>query len=63
MPRMKTEADYQAEYDAETMMRYQEIIGDSRRKTAAMKAAKRKENELKKSLNNMQKVTSSKKKK
>lgn len=62
MARVKSEAAYQAEWDADTMMRYQEIIGDPKRRSAAMKAAKRKEADLQKSLTNMKKVTASRKK-
>ena len=61
MAKVKSDAEWQAEYDAETMARYQEIIGDAKRRNAAMKAAKAKAKDLQKSLNNMQKVTGKKK--
>lgn len=61
MAKVKSDAEWQAEYDAETLARYQEIMDDSKRKNAAMKAAKAKAKDLQKSLNNMQKVTGKKK--
>ena len=61
MAKVKSDAEWQADYDAETMARYQEIMSDSKRKSAAMKAAKAKAKDLQKSLNNMQKVTGKKK--
>jgi hypothetical protein len=45
---------YQAEYDAETMARYQEIMADSKRKSAAIKAAKTKAADLTKRAKAMQ---------
>ena len=59
---IKSDAQWQADYDAETLARYQEIMADAKRKNAAMKAARQKEKALEKSLNNMQKVTGRKKK-
>lgn len=44
---------WQAESDAETMARYQEIISDSKRKAAAVKAAKEKAADLTKRANAM----------
>lgn len=61
MAKVKSDAEWQAEYDAETLARYQEIMDDSKRRNAAMKAAKAKAKDLQKSLNNMQKVTGKKK--
>ena len=52
----KSDAEWQAEYDADTMARYQEIISSPKRRQAAMKAAKSKANDLQKSLNNMNAV-------
>jgi len=63
MAKIKTDAQYQAEWDADTMARYQEIISDSKRKAAAMKAAKQKAADLQKSYNNMSKVAKTGRKK
>lgn len=58
MPKLKNnDAAWQADYDAETMARYQEIISDSKRKAAAMRAAKSKVRDLEKSYNNMKAVS------
>ena len=54
------EARWRAESDAETMARYNEIMGDSKRRNAAMKAAKEKASQLEKSYNNMKKVAGTK---
>lgn len=40
MAKIKTEAQWQAEDDARTLARYQEIMSDSKRRNAAMKQAK-----------------------
>lgn len=56
MAKVKSEAEYQAEWDADTMARYQEIISSPKRRQAAMKAAKSRVNDLQKSLNNMNAV-------
>lgn len=45
---------WQAESDAETMARYQEIMSDSKRKSAAIKAAKAKAEDLTKRAQAMQ---------
>ena len=57
----KTEAQWQAEYDADTLVRYQEIMSDSKRKNAALKAAREKEKGYEKSLAAVKKVTGRKK--
>lgn len=51
---------WQAEDDAETMARYQEIMNDKSRMSRAVKAAQTKANELQKRANNLKKVTSKK---
>ena len=48
------ERKWRAESDAETMARYQEIMSDSSRRTAAIKAAKEKASELTKRAQAMQ---------
>lgn len=48
------EKKWQAESDAETMARYQEIISDSSRRNAAIKAAKERAAELTKRAQAMQ---------
>ena len=53
---------WQAEDDAETMARYQEIMNDKSRMNRAVKAAQTKANELQKRANNLKKVTSRKEK-
>ena len=60
MPKVKI-YPWQADYDAETMARYQEIISDKERRQRAMKAAAKKERDLEKSLKNMKAVTKRKK--
>ena len=50
------EKKWQAESDAETMARYEEIIADSARRNAAVKAAKEKASDLNKRANVMNKV-------
>ena len=56
MPKVKIDP-WQADYDAETMAMYQEIMNDTQRKNRAMKAAAKKQRDLEKSLNNMKAVT------
>lgn len=58
--KIKTEKDYQAEYDAETMARYEEIMQDSARRRAAISAAKKQASDLNKRAAAMNKVASSK---
>jgi len=50
------EKKWQAESDAETMARYEEIMSDSARRNAAVKAAKEKASDLNKRANAMNKV-------
>lgn len=57
------EKKWQAESDAETMVRYQEIMQDKNRRTAAMKAAKEKADALSKRVKAMQFAAGSKLKK
>lgn len=54
---------WQAEEDARTMARYQEIMNDSKRKSAAMKQAKLEVANLQKRVNDMKKVYGGKLKK
>lgn len=54
---------WQAEEDARTMARYQEIMNDSKRKSAAMKQAKLEVANLQKRVNDMKKVYEGKLKK
>lgn len=54
------EKKWQAEMDADTMARYEEIMADSRRRSAAVKVAKEKANELNKRANAMSRVAGSK---
>ncbi len=56
MPKVKIDP-WQADYDADTMARYQEIMNDAQRRNRAMKAAAKKEKDLEKSLRNMKAVT------
>ena len=58
--KIKTEKDYQAEYDAETMARYEEIMQDSARRRAAISAAKKQASDLNKRAAAMNKVASTK---
>lgn len=53
------EKRWQAESDAETMARYEEIMNDSKRKAAAIKVAKDRAADLTKRANAMQKVAGS----
>lgn len=57
------ELKWQAESDAETMARYQEIISDKNRLNRATKAAKQKVQDLTKRANMMSKAASNRKKK
>ena len=57
----KVENSWQAEYDADTMARYEEIMADARRRSAAIKVAKKKAKDLESSADNMRKVASRKK--
>ena len=57
------EKKWQAESDAETMARYEEIMSDSARRNAAIKAAKEEASELNKRANAMNKVAGSKSRK
>lgn len=53
------EKRWQAESDAETMARYEEIMNDSKRRSAAIKVAKDRAADLTKRANAMQKVAGS----
>ena len=57
------EKKWQAEEDAYTMARYEEIMSDSARRNAAIKAAKEKASDLNKRANAMNKVAGSKSRK
>jgi len=61
MAKIKSDAEWQADYDADTMARYQEIMSDTKRRNAAMKAARNKAKDLQKSLDNMNSVIRKKK--
>jgi len=61
MAKIKSDVDWQADYDADTMARYQEIMSDTKRRNAAMKAARNKAKDLQKSLDNMNSVIRKKK--
>lgn len=52
------ERKWQAEMDADTMARYEEIMADSRRKSAAMKVARQQAADLTKRANAMSRVAS-----
>ena len=54
------EKRWQAESDADTMARYEEIMADSARKRAAISAAKAKATDLNKRANAMNKVAGTK---
>lgn len=54
------EKRWQAEADAETMARYEEIMGDASRRRAAINAAKTKANDLNKRANVMNRVAGTK---
>ena len=57
------EKKWHAESDAETMARYEEIMSDSARRNAAIKAAKEKASDLNKRANAMNKVAGTKSRK
>lgn len=57
------EKKWRAESDAETMARYEEIMADSARRSAAIKAAKEKASDLNKRASAMSKVAGKGKKK
>lgn len=57
----KVENSWQADYDADTMARYEEIMADAKRRNAAIKVARKKAKDLESSANNMKKVASRKK--
>jgi hypothetical protein len=57
------EKQWQAESDAQTLARYQEIMQDSKRKTAAIKQAKIQASRLEKSANAMRLASGGKLKK
>ena len=61
MAKIKSDTEWQADYDADTMARYQEIMSDTKRRNAAMKAARNKAKDLQKSLDNMNSVIRKKK--
>lgn len=54
------EAQWQREEDARTLARYQEIMSDSRRKSAAVNEAKKQAAELEKRSNLMKKASGGK---
>lgn len=54
------EKKWQAEMDADTMARYEEIMADAKRRSAAVKVAKEKANELNKRANAMSRVAGGK---
>lgn len=56
----KTMKDWQAEDDAMTMSRYEEIMQDAKRRAAAIKAAKSMATDLNKRANAMNKVAGNK---
>lgn len=58
----KSEKQWQIEEDARTLARYEEIMGDSKRKNAAIKEAKKQAEDLTKRANVMKKAANSKKK-
>lgn len=55
------EARWRAEEDARTMARYEEIMSDTKRRTAAVKEAKRQAEDLNKRANVMTRVAGTKK--
>lgn len=60
MNKISEDKKWQADYDAETMARYEEIMADAKRKAAAIKAAKEKASDLNKRANIMNKVVNNK---
>lgn len=64
VPKMNAEQlRWQAESDADTMARYEEIMADKKRRNAAVKMAKEKASDLNKRANAMNRVANSKSKK
>ena len=58
--KIKTEKERQVEEDAYTMARYEEIISDSARRNAAIKAARERADDLNKRASAMSKVANNK---
>lgn len=58
----REERIWRAEADADTMARYEEIMGDARRRAAAIAAAKKQASDLTKRANAMSKVAGTKRK-
>ena len=54
------EKKWQAEVDADTMARYEEIMADAKRRNAAVKVAREKANELNKRASAMSRVAGNK---
>ena len=64
VPKMNAEQlRWQAESDADTMARYEEIMADKKRRNAAVKMAKEKASDLNKKASAMNRVANSKSKK
>lgn len=60
MNKISEDKKWQADYDAETMARYEEIMADAKRKAAAIKAAKEKASDLNKRADIMNRVVKGK---
>lgn len=60
MSKINEDKKWQADYDAETMARYEEIMSDAKRKAAAIKAAKEKASDLNKRADIMNRVVKGK---
>lgn len=60
MAKINDEKGWQAECDADTMARYEEIMADSQRRNAAIKAAKERAADLNKRASAMSRVASTK---
>lgn len=60
MNKISEDKKWQADYDAETMARYEEIMSDAKRKAAAIKAAKEKASDLNKRADIMNRVVKGK---
>ena len=60
MSKISEDKKWQADYDAETMARYEEIMSDAKRKAAAIKAAKEKASDLNKRADIMNRVVKGK---
>ena len=54
---IKSDAMYQAEWDADTMARYEEIMSSPSRKKAAMAAARKKVREMEQGIDRYKKAT------